>query len=117
MEKYKMSRLSRASQFLPFDALKGLQEALRIKEYENEKVLKGELTTEKAKEITQEFLKIKKRDRVKITFYDKKDNHYHTMVGKIFLYLVEGFVDLYCENNKKERIFLDDIFDIKKLES
>ena len=76
MEKYKMSRLSRASQFLPFDALKGLQEALRLKEYENERVVKGELTLDKAKESTQEFLKIKKRDVVKVTFYSK-DNHYH----------------------------------------
>ena len=110
-----MSRLSRASQFLPFDALKGLQEALRLKEYENERVVKGELTLDKAKEITQEFLKIKKRDVVKVTFYSK-DNHYHTLVGNIFLYIELGYIDLYFDN-KKERIFLEDIFDIKKLDS
>lgn len=32
-----ISRLDRAKQFMPFDALKGLQEALRSKEIEYEK--------------------------------------------------------------------------------
>ena len=38
------SRADRAKQFLPFDALKGLQEALREKEIENEE--KKELSEE-----------------------------------------------------------------------
>ena len=35
-----MSPKDRAKQFAPFDALKGLGDALRIKEYENERVQK-----------------------------------------------------------------------------
>ena len=41
-----MPRGERAKQFAPFDALKGLQQALRLKEYEHERVEKGDLSEE-----------------------------------------------------------------------
>ncbi|MBQ7308074.1 MAG: hypothetical protein IJW82_06075 [Clostridia bacterium] len=105
MARMKMSRLNRASQFLPFDALKGLQEALRLKEYENEKVVKGELTTQKAKEISTVILDLKKRDVVMVKFYSNKDQHYHLVTGEIYLYLTEGYIDLYFEKTKKLEYF------------
>ena len=42
-----MPRGDRARQFAPFDALKGLQQALRLKEYEHDRIEKGDITEEK----------------------------------------------------------------------
>lgn len=39
-ERNKMPQIERAKQFAPFDALKGLQEALRKKEKEHEQKMK-----------------------------------------------------------------------------
>lgn len=53
MEKrVKMSKSDRAKQFAPFDALRGLQEALRIKEYEHDRKEKGDISQEKLTEMT-----------------------------------------------------------------
>lgn len=38
MERVKMPRSKRSAQFAPFDALKGLQEALKLKEYEHARI-------------------------------------------------------------------------------
>ena len=59
--------VSRAKQFLPFDALKGLQEALREKEIEHEE--KIELSEETLAELNNNFNKIEIGSRVKIKFY------------------------------------------------
>ena len=48
-----MSRQERAKQFAPFDALKGLHDALRLKEYEHERVQKGDMPEEKAEAISK----------------------------------------------------------------
>ena len=60
------SRVDRAKQFLPFDALKGLQEALREKEIEYEE--KIELSEESLTELENEFNKIEKGSYVKIRY-------------------------------------------------
>ena len=62
--------VSRAKQFLPFDALKGLQEALREKEIEHEE--KIELSEETLSELNNKFNKIEKGSKVKIKFYKNK---------------------------------------------
>lgn len=64
------SRVDRAKQFLPFDALKGLQEALREKEIEYEE--KIELSEESLKELENEFNKIEKGSYVKIRYYKNR---------------------------------------------
>lgn len=64
-----MSRQDRAKQFAPFDALKGLHDALRLKEYQHERVLKGDISEETANEISKTLLNIESSDRVKITFF------------------------------------------------
>ena len=46
-----MPRIERAAQFAPFDALKGLHEALRAKEAELEKTDTQAVTEDRAKEI------------------------------------------------------------------
>ena len=51
-----MNKVARAKQFLPFDALKGLQEALREREKEIEKfALNNKINLEKLNEIINEY--------------------------------------------------------------
>ena len=71
--------VSRAKQFLPFDALKGLQEALREKEIEHEE--KIELSEETLSELNNKFNKVEKGSKVKIKFY--KNNKYIEIMGII----------------------------------
>ena len=71
--------VSRAKQFLPFDALKGLQEALREKEIEHEE--KIELSEETLSELNNKFKKNEKGSKVKIKFY--KNNKYIEIMGII----------------------------------
>lgn len=65
-----VSRIDRAKQFLPFDALKGLQEALREKEIEYEE--KIELSEESLTELENKFNKIEKGSYVKIRYYKNR---------------------------------------------
>ena len=74
-----VSRITRAKQFLPFDALKGLKEALREKEIEYEE--KRELSEESLEELEEEFNKINIGSIVKIKYY--KNRQYIEAKGEI----------------------------------
>ena len=74
-----MNRLERAKQFLPFDAVKGLQEALREKEIEHEERI--ELAEESLEKIEEEFNKIEIGRKVKIKFY--RDGKYVEIIGNV----------------------------------
>jgi len=63
-------RADRAKQFMPFDALKGLQDALREKEVEYEQ--RKELTEESLTELQIEFNKIEIGSKVNIKYYKNK---------------------------------------------
>ena len=62
-----VNRVARAKQFLPFDALKGLQEALREKKIEYED--KKELSEETLTELNNKFNQIERGSCVKIKYY------------------------------------------------
>ena len=66
------NRVARAKQFLPFDALKGLQEALREKEIEYEE--KKDLSEDTLNELNNKFNQIDNGSFVKITFSDYDPN-------------------------------------------
>lgn len=104
----KMPRGDRARQFAPFDALKGLQETLRLKEYEHERIQKGDIPEEKIEEISKVLSGLEKNDQVEITFF--YDGYYKTMVGK-------SKVDVYEQkiNVNGQIIAFDDITDLKKI--
>lgn len=74
-----MNRVSRAKQFLPFDALAGFSEALREKEceYDNKK----ELTEESYEELEIQLNRLEKGSKVKIRYY--KNKKYVEIVGII----------------------------------
>ena len=76
-----VNRIERAKQFLPFDALKGLQEALRKKERETEKVERVELSEERLEELENKFNRVKKGDIVCIKYY--KNEKYVKVKGSI----------------------------------
>ena len=63
-----MNKANRAAQFAPFDALKGLNEALRKKEEKLSRVEKIELSEEMSEELSHKLIKLEKGQRIKITF-------------------------------------------------
>ena len=71
------SRTNRAKQFLPFDALKGLQEALREKEiqYEDRKELSEEtlveILTKPNNAVIKQFQKSFEMDNIELSFSEK----------------------------------------------
>ena len=71
------SNVNSAKQLLPFDALKGLQEALREKEIEYEE--KIELSEERLNELEIEFNKLEKGSYIKIKYY--KNRQYVNISG------------------------------------
>ena len=101
-----MSRENRAKQFAPFDALKGLQEALRLKEYEHERVQKGEISEEKASEISNVLINLEKNDVCEVKYF--YDGHYKTISGNTNLLLEENVLQV-----GKEKILLCNVFEIK----
>ena len=100
-----MQNKERAKLFMPFDALKGLQDALRMKEYEHDRIQKGDLSEEKIREISSLLLMLKKGQKGQVVFFE--DGHYKTLSGKLTLILelqqlkVDNFI-----------IKLEDVFDI-----
>lgn len=101
-----MNKANRAAQFQPFDALKGLQEELKMREERRNRVSKKEVSEEKARVISQELLKIQKGTHVEIVFYCS--GRYYELKGCVaikndmYKYMVIG----------EERIAYDDIYDI-----
>ncbi len=108
MERMKMPRAQRAKQFAPFDALKGLQEALRMKEYLHERVSKGEISEEKANKISKTLLALEKGSVVDVVYFE--NGHYLPASGKAKLILEEGRL---CVG--RLTILLENLFDIKIL--
>lgn len=64
-----MNRQERAKQFMPFDALKGLQEELRKKEIEYEE--RKEICDTSLEELENEFNKIQIGYKIKVKYYKK----------------------------------------------
>lgn len=109
MVRVKMPRSNRAKQFAPFDALKGLQESLRLKEYEHERIVKCDIMEEKAMEISATLSQLKRGDIVKIKYYF--DGYEKTATGFAKLDILNGTIDV---DNKT--IALVDILDISLIE-
>ncbi len=74
-----MNKVARAKQFLTFDALKGLQEALREKEIEYEE--KKDLSEDTLNDLNNKFNQIDNGSFVKITFY--KNGKYSEIKGGV----------------------------------
>lgn len=102
--RYKMTRESRAKQFMPFAALKGHMEALRQKE--KIVVEKSELSEEYQEMLGKKFARIKKGDMVSVVYFCK--NEYLKITG-IVVRIDETARILRVVNTK---IHFDDIYDV-----
>ena len=107
MVRSKMPRGDRAKQFASFDALKGLQDSLRMKEWEHERIVKGDVSDEQAKKISDVLLDLKRGDKVNIHFFDKGFICSSTGVAKLLIHDGVIVVDDY-------KIPINNIMDIDK---
>lgn len=102
-----MNREDRAKQFAPFEALRGLRDALRQVELELERVEKQEVSEDRAAKISKVLNKIEKGKTVRVTYYDS--GYYVdvegvvTSIDRTFKFIVIG----------EGKIYFDDIYDIK----
>ncbi len=100
-----MNKVARAKQFLPFDALKGLQEALREKEREYEE--KKDLSEDTLNDLNNKFNQIDNGSLVKITFY--KNGKYSEIKGRVTNI---DYVKKKIQINKEYNINICDIVNI-----
>lgn len=77
----KMSPADRAKQFMPFDAVKGLREALAAKEAELLYVEKNALTEETEETLNSVLNGLRAGDTVRITYY--ADHGYRTVTDTV----------------------------------
>lgn len=102
-----MTQSERAKQFIPFDAMKGLQEALREREKKHLRVEKRELSEEAAVRLSVAINKVDKGMMVWVEYYCAF--HEVTLQGKVskidtvYRYLIIG----------EERIYFDDLYKLK----
>lgn len=102
-----MTQRERAKQFMPFDAMKGLSEALRAREEKHLRVEKRELSEDAAAQLSTAISKVNKGMVVGVQYY--RSFHEVTKQGKVtnmdyvYRYLV---ID-------EERIYFDDLYQLK----
>lgn len=102
------ARTARAKQFLPFDALKGLQEALRVKEKELEFEERKELSEEILNNLDVILNRIEIGNTVRVRYYrNKRYNEIKGMVNKI------NFIKKNIQLNNGTTINIADIVDIE----
>ncbi|MBQ4073200.1 MAG: hypothetical protein IJD50_05745 [Clostridia bacterium] len=106
-----VNREDRAKQFMPFDALKGLQEELRKREERRLRQNKRELCDEEIESLTKALNSLKRGMRVQITYYNFITERYVTTID-VFTKLYRETRFIKTENNN---ISFDDLLDIKIL--
>lgn len=106
-----MTREQRAKQFQPFDAMKGLQEALRDREERHSRTEKHDISEEAHLHNMNTILRLRKHMRVHVEYYcafhDVERSGTVTELDTTF-----GFVRL-----GEEKIFFEDIYDIRILDA
>ncbi len=105
-----MTQGERAKQFMPFDAMKGLQDALRQREEKHLRVEKRELAEETIEQISRQLKKIRKGDKVEVLYF----NAYHEL--KVIGTVAKLDYTFKCITVGDERIDFDDIYMVKILE-
>ena len=113
MERVKMPRSKRAAQFAPFDALKGLQEALKMKEYEHSRTQRIDVSEEESQWISNVISEIEKGDLVYVTYYNEQDQHYHEAHGLTKPHLIEGYLEMATLDKGTIKVMIADIKEIE----
>lgn len=103
-----MPRTNRATQFAPFDALKGLHESLKLAEYRHNKKQKQDIPEEQIDYISKVLQEIKKDSIVYVKFFS--DGYEQEYTGNVSLNILEQKLKM-----SLNEIEFDDILDIKIL--
>ena len=104
-----MMRQERAKQFMPFDAMKGLQEALRDREERHTRVERHDISDEALAANNALLLRLEKGDAVEIDCWH--GFHDVTLKGRVTELSPTGkFLKL-----GEERVFFEDIYSIRLL--
>ena len=102
-----MTRKDRAKQFMPFDAMKGLQEALRDREERHSRVARHDISEEQQMQNSEVIMQLEKRSRVAMDFYrafhDIHDEGVITEISLAYRYL----------KLNNEKICFEDIYRIE----
>lgn len=106
----KMSNSDRARIFLPFDALKGLQEALRVKEYENERIGRNDISEDLIEKISSNMINYESGMNVKIKYFT--DGYYKLISG-----VPQIDYDNRIININDLKIAFDDVYDFEIISS
>lgn len=105
-----MMRQERAKQFQPFDAMKGLQDALRDREERHTRVERHEISEEQMEKNSEVFQKLKKGMLIRmdcyVAFHDVSITAIVTSIDLTFRFLKMG----------KEKMYFSDIYQIEILE-
>jgi len=102
-----MTREERARQFLPFDAMKGLQEALRDREERHSRVEKHEITEEAIEENSKVLQHLEHGDTVRVSYYRAFHDVEKTGVATAINLSFKSFkVD-------NEKIYFDDLYSVE----
>ncbi len=107
----KMSQADRAKQFMPFDGVKGLQEALREKERIVVNVDKRELSPDYEAELDLKMQQVRPGYMVKVVYFH--ENAYLEKVGMVSRLDGDGRMIQIVG----EAISFDDVFDVEVLEA
>ena len=106
-----MNNIERAKQFMPFDALVGLQAALREREDRHSRIERKELAEEEQMEISETISRVGKGCKIDVTFY--LNGHYVEVVDKVVkIQPTTKFLQL-----GTTKIYFDDIYKIEIVES
>lgn len=101
-----MTQSDRAKQFMPFDAMKGLKEALQDREERHSRVEKRDLSEDTLSEIAGQLVKVEPGATVELLYYHSF--HEVTLQGRVskidfvYRYLIIG----------AEKVFFDDIYEV-----
>jgi len=102
-----MTNVERAKQFAPFDAMKGLQEALREREERHSRVEKHEISEEDAERLSYTLRSLSRRMKIRMSCY----HAYHDVI-------LSGVIEDIDFNYRRleiggERIWFEDIYWIR----
>lgn len=104
----KMPLSQRAKQFLPFESVVGLRQALKAMEFEVESVQKGKLSEDEARAISEILSSLRGGETLEAKYYQQ--GHYYFAQGEGKLVFEEGY--LLIDDLKIE---LKDLFGLRLL--
>lgn len=106
-----MTRAERAKQFAPFDAMKGLGEALRDREERHSRVEKHGIPEETAAENSRTVMKLRRGMKVRVSYY----RAFHDAAAEGVLSDVN--FDIRRLTVGEEQIWFDDIYTIRIIDT